>query len=114
MSRLMSRRKKMSRDELVKRWRLGRIHKDSSTQFKETRLRTREKPLDTNRARLFRPATVPTRRHITIASSGAPSEMVTVSFSGSVADVAVMKFRRFKGVVPGGKSYPFDRTYVRS
>ena len=39
MSRVMSRRKKMSRDELVKREAkgAGRIHKDSSTQFKETR-----------------------------------------------------------------------------
>ena len=49
-----------------------------------------------------------------VTSSGVPTKMSTVSFSGSVALVAVVKFRRFSGVVPGGNSYPLLRAYVRS
>ena len=44
--------------------------------------------------------------HVSMASSGAPSTMSTVSLSGRVALVAVMKFLLFSTVVPGGKSYP--------
>ena len=40
--------------------------------------------------------------------------MSTTLFTGSVAAVAVMKFRLFSTVVPGGKSYPLLLTYVRS
>ena len=67
------------------------------------------------------PRTNPTLRNKNFAlypamttSSGAPSEMSTISLMGNDAEVAVMKLRRFNTVVPGGKSYPFVRTYVRS